>query len=387
MSDRHGRTRALTTVLRWLGWGALALLLAGLAAAGIGWLWLRGSLPQLDGEMPLSGLSAPVEVVRDRHGVPHILAGSEEDALFALGFVHAQDRLWQMEMNRRIGAGRLAEVLGADALDTDRLLRTLGLHRRAEASLAHLAPESRQRIEAYVRGVNAWLEARDGPLPLEFLILGFEPTPWRPADSLVWPKVMALDLGREWTRDLMRLRMSRFLPPDRILDFYPPYRDDKPWGVVPPEALATRPEGAPPDSNTADEARGAAEREKGSAARADPNCNPGAWPVSGDREESMSRPWGKVAPHSEKELEGWIPASAGMMESRLRQPRASGNPRKAEGREELPNGRLEYSRTCGIDGGGARRCFRCERRGGPSPEHGLAPAGVCRSCERTLRLK
>ncbi len=322
----------MTNVVRYLGWGALALLLAGLAAAGVGWLWLRGSLPQFDGEMPLSGLSAPVEVVRDRHGVPHILARSEEDALFALGFVHAQDRLWQMEMNRRIGAGRLAEVLGADALDTDRLLRTLGLHRRAEASLAHLAPESRQRIAAYVRGVNAWLEARDGLLPPEFLILGFEPETWRAADSLVWPKVMALDLAREWTRDLVRLRMSKRLPAERILDFYPPYRDDKPWGVVPPEALATRAEGAPPDSNAADEAQGAAEREKGSAARANPDCNPGAWPVSGDREESMSRPWGKIAPHSEKELERWIPASAGMMESRLHHPRTSGNPRKAEGR-------------------------------------------------------
>ena len=232
-------------MVRRLGWGALALLLAVLAAAGGGWVWLRGSLPQLDGEIPLSGLSSPVEVVRDRHGVPHILARSEKDALFALGIVHAQDRLWQMEMNRRIGAGRLAEVLGADALDTDRLLRTLGLYRRAEATLVHLAPEARQRIEAYVRGVNAWLEAREGPLPPEFLILGVEPETWRAADSLVWPKVMSLDLAREWTRDLMRLRMSKLLPAERILDFYPPYRGDKPWGVVPPKSRRPYPGGRP----------------------------------------------------------------------------------------------------------------------------------------------
>ena len=231
--------------MKGLGGVAFALLLLGAAAAGGGWLWLRGSLPPIDGERVLAGLSGPVEVIRDRHGIPHILAQNEEDALLALGFVHAQDRLWQMEMNRRVGAGRLAEVLGPAALDTDRLLRTLDLYRKAEASLAHFDPGSLRRLAAYVRGINAWLEMRDGPLPPEFLILGFEPTPWRAADTLVWPKVMALDLAREWTRDLMRLRMSTFLPPERILDFYPPYRDDKPWGVVPPTAPAPRTPHAP----------------------------------------------------------------------------------------------------------------------------------------------
>ena len=325
--------------MRCLGWGALALLLAGLAAAGGGWVWLRASLPQLDGEMPLSGLSAPVEVVRDRHGVPHILAQSEEDALFALGFVHAQDRLWQMEMNRRIGAGRLAEVLGPAALDTDRLLRTLGLYRRAEATLAHLAPASRQRIAAYARGVNAWMEARDGPLPPEFLILGFEPAPWRAADSLVWPKVMALDLGREWTRDLMRLRMSKLLPPERILDFYPPYRADKPRGVVPPGLSMAEAGDAPSDAEAADEARGAAEKEQGSAGRADAHCNPGTWPASGDRAGSMSRPWETATPQSVKEPELWIPASAGTTdmtpETTGRHSRAGRNAQKGTSRRNV----------------------------------------------------
>ena len=221
----------MTATVKWLGWAALALLvLAAVAAAG-GYLWLRGSLPEIDGERGAPGLAAPVEVVRDRHGIPHILARNEEDALFALGYVHAQDRLWQMEMNRRIGAGRLAEVLGAPALDTDRLLRVLGLYRRAEAGLARLSPGVRRRIDAYANGINAWLETRTGPLPPEFLILGFEPAPWSAADTMVWAKVMALDLAREWTRDLMRLRMSAFLAPERILDFYTPYHADKPRGV------------------------------------------------------------------------------------------------------------------------------------------------------------
>ena len=228
-------------MLKGLGRGTLALLLLAVAAAGAGYLWIRGSLPAIDGERAGPGLAAPVEIVRDRHGIPHVLARNEEDALFALGYVHAQDRLWQMEMNRRIGAGRLAEVLGSAALDTDRLLRVLGLHRRAKATLPHLEPESRRRIAAYVGGVNAWIETREGPLPPEFLLLGFEPDAWTAADTLVWARVMALDLGREWARDLMRLRMSKLLPPDRILDFYTPYRPDKPRGVVlpgPPVAAA-----------------------------------------------------------------------------------------------------------------------------------------------------
>ena len=229
----------MTGIMKWLGWSALTLLgLAVAVAAGL-FIWLRGSLPAIDGQRTLTGLAAPVEVVRDAHGIPHIVAGSEEDALFALGFVHAQDRMWQMEMNRRIGAGHLSEVLGPAALDTDRLLRVLGLHRRARASLDHFAPESRRKLAAYVRGVNAWLDTRDGPLPPEFVILGFEPAPWSEADTAMWPKLMSLDLARDWTRDRMRLRLSNVLSPDRLLDFYTPYRADKPRGVVPPTGLPT----------------------------------------------------------------------------------------------------------------------------------------------------
>ena len=255
----------MATFLKWLGRGALALVVLVAAVVGSGYVWLRGSLPEIDGERTAYGVAAPVEVVRDRHGIPHILAGNEEDALFALGYVHAQDRLWQMEMNRRIGAGRLAEVLGAAAVDTDRLLRVLGLHRRATASLAHLEPEARRRLAAYVNGVNAWLETREGPLPPEFLIVGLEPEPWTEADTVVWARVMALDLAREWSRDLMRLRMSAFLAPERILDFYTPYRADKPRGVeLPDPSSPSRPPatatGGPPSDADADPAANPAGR-------------------------------------------------------------------------------------------------------------------------------
>ena len=132
----------------------LLLCLAALAAYGL----LRFSLPKTAGELTLAGLAAPVEVLRDRHGIPHIYAASPEDAHFALGFVHAQDRLWQMEMNRRIGSGTLAEVLGPPALETDRFMRTLGLRGVAAENLRRYDDETRRQLDAYAAGVNAFLE-------------------------------------------------------------------------------------------------------------------------------------------------------------------------------------------------------------------------------------
>ena len=127
-------------LLRWLAWSLGGLLLLSLVAAGGGYLWLRQSLPQIEGTIEVAGLGAPVTIVRDRWAIPHIEAERPLDASFALGFVHAQDRLWQMEFQRRLGAGRLAEIVGAAALPSDRFMRTLGLYRHAEASLAHLHP-------------------------------------------------------------------------------------------------------------------------------------------------------------------------------------------------------------------------------------------------------
>src|SRR5918996_685350 len=122
---------------------ALRIVVVVLLLLGGVYLYLAQSLPKTSGEIGLSGLKAPIEVLRDRHGVPHIFAASLQDAHFALGFVHAQDRLWQMEMNRRVGSGRLAEVLGPAALETDRFMRTLGLRGVAEANLRHYDAETR----------------------------------------------------------------------------------------------------------------------------------------------------------------------------------------------------------------------------------------------------
>jgi penicillin amidase len=207
--------------LRFCGFLLLALCLAAAAA----YFYLAQSLPKTEGEIRLAGLGAPVEVLRDRHGVPHIYAASLEDAHFALGFVHAQDRLWQMEMNRRIGSGRLAEILGPSALDLDRFMRTLGLRRAAEANLQHYDAETRRVLDAYAAGVNAFL-AGAPVLPPEFWLLRVTPEAWSAVDSIVWSKVMALDLGGNWRSELLRMRLSRNLPLERIHEFLPPYPGD-----------------------------------------------------------------------------------------------------------------------------------------------------------------
>ena len=197
------------------------IVLAAVVVAGA-YFQFRRSLPQDEGVIHIAGLKDPIEVLRDAYGVPHIRARSLEDAIFALGFVHAQDRLWQMEVNRRTAAGRLSEVFGPSAIDIDRFLRTIGVRRAAEANSAHLDMETRALLEAYAAGVNAFL-ATDPVLPVEFLLTGTKPAPWTPADSLGWIKMMAWDLGANWRSELLRLQLARTMPNARINELLPPY--------------------------------------------------------------------------------------------------------------------------------------------------------------------
>ncbi|MBV8636371.1 MAG: penicillin acylase family protein, partial [Burkholderiaceae bacterium] len=180
-------------IAKTIAWLTLALLL--LAAAGGTWYW-RASLPKVEGSLKLSGLQGAVDIVRDQNGVPHIYARNSDDAFYALGFVHAQDRLWQMEMNRRIAAGRLSEILGPGALDTDRFLRTLGVAHNAQGIWSHLAPDAKAALEAYARGVNAFIDGHSQVLPPEFYLTGAPPPEhWKPTDSIGWQTMMAWDLG------------------------------------------------------------------------------------------------------------------------------------------------------------------------------------------------
>ncbi len=210
----------------WRGLAAFAVLLV--LILGGGYLWLRTSLPTIDGEVSVRGLAGPAEIIRDRNGIPHIRAETENDAFFALGFVHAQDRLWQMDVTRRVGAGRLSEIVGEAGLELDRLMRTLGIYRLAERDFHQLSAELRGAIIAYTDGVNAFLARRGGALPPAFHVLDYEPEPWVPADSLVWGKLMSMQLSRDWREELLRAHLATRLGPDRIQDLFPEAAADTP---------------------------------------------------------------------------------------------------------------------------------------------------------------
>jgi penicillin G amidase len=204
----------------------LFILIVVVIAGGL--LWLRTSLPDTDGRVALSGLSAAVEIKRDAHGIPTITAASERDAAFALGFVHAQDRLFQMDVSRRYGAGRLSEWLGPTTVSIDRFMRTLGLYRLAEQQYALLSPGLRATLDAYAAGVNAYLGQHRGAWPIEYYLLGATPEPWRPADTLVWGKLMALQLSGSFRSELMHARLAQRLKPEELAILYPPYPGDAP---------------------------------------------------------------------------------------------------------------------------------------------------------------
>jgi len=200
--------------------------LVAFAAASVagGYLYLRRSLPTVDGAIEVPGVAGPVDIVRDADDIPHVFAGSKLDALFGLGYVHAQDRLWQMEFQRRIGAGRLSEIFGDATLPEDRFLRTVGFGRSARAAWAHLSDDARLQVNAYVAGVNAFIASHHGSeLPPEFSLLRFEPEPWSGADVLAWVKMMAWDLSANYSFELMRHDVEARVGAARMAELLPPY--------------------------------------------------------------------------------------------------------------------------------------------------------------------
>ncbi len=205
---------------------SLLLLILLVAAAG-GYLYLRQSLPQTTGMLQLAGLNGTVEIVRDGDGVPHIFASTDHDAYFALGYVHAQDRMWQLEMSRRIGNGRLSEVLGDATLDIDKFQRTMGYARIVRKSYEIIEDRSKMALHAYADGVNAWI-GEGHVLPPEFLILGVKPEPWTVYDSLVWAKMMAWDLAGDYDLELLRAKLLAALGPERAAEILPDYPKDAP---------------------------------------------------------------------------------------------------------------------------------------------------------------
>ncbi len=207
----------------------------------LSWLMTK-SLPETDGTASLSGISATTDVYRDPVGIPHILAQTEYDAYVALGYVHAQDRLWQMDLLRRYGAGRLSEVLGTETLPIDRMMRTVGLHRIADSLLLSVSEQTRRILEAYSTGVNACIVEHEGRYPVEFDLLQYDPEPWQPVHSLLLTRLMGWELALSWWVDLTLDRLVERFGIDTARAFFPTYASDAPV-ILPPNMTAadTRP--------------------------------------------------------------------------------------------------------------------------------------------------
>ncbi|ARO14575.1 Penicillin amidase family protein [Ketogulonicigenium robustum] len=226
----------MTFVFRWLLRVATGLIVLGALVVGLMWFFLARSLPDYDATARVSGITAPVEVVRDMADVPHIFAQNDPDAYFALGYAHAQDRLWQMIVARRTVQGTLSELFGARTYESDALLRRLDLYGAAHDSLAAQDPYAMAALEAYADGVNAWLaQVNRGALGRgapEMWLFNHAIAPWQPADSLAILKLMALQMEAQIPAEVLRAQTSLLLPPDRVADILP---DD------PGPALATLP--------------------------------------------------------------------------------------------------------------------------------------------------
>jgi penicillin amidase len=164
----------------------------------------KRKLPIIDGKLQLPGLVAPVEIIRDKWGIPHIYARNNNDLFFAQGFIHAQDRFWQMEVNRRLAAGKLSEIFGDIALDTDRACRTFGFLRRGNEDWKTMDDELRRIIEAYTAGINAFLQHQSSKLPIEFTLLRYKPELWKIEDSMAYGRLMFWKLSQKFYSKLVR---------------------------------------------------------------------------------------------------------------------------------------------------------------------------------------
>jgi len=221
--------RLLSTILKII---FTVTMITMLTLAGIVGYIVRSSMPQAAGNLRAEGLQNEVTVYRDEYGIPHLYALTSHDLFFAQGYVHAQDRFWQMEFWRRLGAGRLSEILGKSSLGVDRFVRTVGWARAAAADEAVLDPETKQALQWYADGVNAYIDSTDN-LGLEFTLLGVqganvEPEKWTVQNTLTWLKVMSWDLGGNMNAEIRRAMLISLLGPDAMFEMMPTYPDDHP---------------------------------------------------------------------------------------------------------------------------------------------------------------
>ena len=225
--ETQGKGVGWRVIKRLMG-AVVALVIVGTVAAA--WLFWR-AMPSYSGTVNLPGLSAEVRVFRDGYAVPHIFAANMDDAACALGYLHASERLFQMEAGLRLGRGRAAETFGPEFLEIDKFTRTLGVYRRAEASAVALPPAAQKRLQAYADGVNAFLDAHKDALPPEFRLTDFRPDNWKPADSIAWFKLLGLVVSHN--QAALRAHVAQKLGPDKVSWFFPGAKTSDPITTLP----------------------------------------------------------------------------------------------------------------------------------------------------------
>ncbi len=220
-----GNLAGLRRFLRPLMWAIGAGLVLALTATLV-YLYCAQSNPS--GKRTIKSLGDSVVITFDEADVPHIKANSQADALFALGYLHATERSWQMEINRRLASGRLSEILGSDTVKIDRYIRTLGIKRAAEHQFDRYPVSAKRLLQAYADGVNAGNAQLGWALPIEYFLTGSKPGHWSPTDSVAWMLMMAYDLGGNWQKELQRLELSQYLSTKQIWEVIPPFETGEP---------------------------------------------------------------------------------------------------------------------------------------------------------------
>src|SRR5215469_5087799 len=238
--------RSRPRVWRWLSLSFLALLAIAIGLVAWGLSIAHSALPRLDGSVSAAGISGPVSITRDGHGVPTIEAATLNDVFVAQGYITAQDRLFQMDLMRRAAAGELSEVVGEVALQHDRRQRILGIRAQAEKGLAALSAEDRDYLGAYASGVNNYIDAHRNRLPLEFRLLHYTPRHWEMLDSLAIFYQMAETLSTSPYAALDRQKILEKLGPELAADLYV----NTSWRDHPPTQAAPNFEGVPPQQKS-----------------------------------------------------------------------------------------------------------------------------------------
>lgn len=207
---------------------SVSLIVIVLVIFSLSFFMLKKSLPQYNGEKNVKGLHSIVDIYRDAFAIPLIKARDDEDAAFALGYVHAQERLFQMDIARRAGEGRLSEVLGIKTIPVDQMFRTVGIYKNVKSNYDKLNPLSKKILEAYSKGVNAFIKEAKGKYPVEFDVLGYDPYPWKPEHSLIIAKLMGWELNISWWTDITFSQLVQKFGAERAKELLPNFPENSP---------------------------------------------------------------------------------------------------------------------------------------------------------------